>query len=117
MTIKSALSVVALAAGLIAAPVLAQDMIGSQSVSEADRAAVSARCLDLQAGSADATANGGTSSTSTEDAVDTDDSTPTFEDDVGADAESDETVDEVGVTLDLDAITLEDCEASGWYAM
>ena len=50
MTIKSALSVVALAAGLVAAPTFAQSsmMIGTQTVAETDVEAVKARCDDLK---------------------------------------------------------------------
>jgi hypothetical protein len=111
MTIKSALSVVALAAGLIAGPALAQDMmIGTQTVAEADVEAVKARCLDLQ------TAAETESLTAESDAeAETDDN----ETSVAADAEiANEpalTESPTALSVDLAAVTLEDCEAGAWF--
>jgi hypothetical protein len=115
MTIKSALTVVALAAGLVAVPAFAQTaamptMIGSLTVPEAEAGAVKARCDELKVAS------------ETESLVSVDES----EDD---DAESTETEPAgdaaivnvpatdgaTAVTVDLDVITLEDCEAGGWF--
>ena len=109
MTIKSALSVVALAAGLIAGPALAQDMmIGTQTVAEADVEAVKARCLDLQTAAE-------TESLTAESDAETDDN----ETSVAADAEiANEpalTESPTALSVDLAAVTLEDCEAGAWF--
>lgn len=108
MTIKSALSVVALAAGMVAAPAFAQGMmIGTQTVAENDVAAVEARCADLQLAAE-------TESLS--------DVQPEPEDDgsepsVAGDATIDDvpaTQSETATSVDLDIITLQDCQADGW---
>jgi hypothetical protein len=114
MTIKSALSVVALAAALSAGPVLAQDMmIGSQTVAEADVEAVKARCLDLQtAAETESLTAESDSETETDDAVDNETA-------VAGDAEiANEpalTESPTALSIDLAVVTLEDCEAGGWF--
>lgn len=107
MTIKSALSVVALAAGLVAGPAFAQTaalptMIGSITVPEAEAGAVKARCDELKVAAE-------TESLVEESDSETDDPTDDDTDDDAADGAT-------AVTVDLDVITLEDCEASGWFA-
>jgi len=109
MTIKSALSVIALAAGLVAAPALAQDrMIGETAVPEADVAVVEAHCETLQMG------DESTLSVSGEDEEDNSTLDPTDGDDTG---EGDQPAgDGATASIDLSLITLEDCEAGGWLA-
>jgi hypothetical protein len=118
MTIKSTLSVIALAAGLVAGPALAQDlMIGTQTVAEADVEAVKARCADLKL--ADETASlSSTSETDTEDEA-TDDG-ESADESVAGDADMEEvpaTDSETATTVDLGIITLAECEADGWFDM
>lgn len=120
MTIKSALSIAALVAGLgLTGSAYAQTMVGAQTVSEADSAAVMARCTELQTASADAV-EVETTSTSTEDAEDDEDTntagetTPTFEDESAGEAETTEPADAAVAAIDLEAITLEECIADGW---
>ncbi len=117
MTIKTALTVVALAAGLVAAPVMAQTaaagtMIGSQTVAESDVEAVKGRCMDLQI-AAD------TESLTTEAAED--DAETTNETSVAGDAgitnEPALTQSASANNVDLALVTREDCEAGGWYDM
>ncbi|MBJ3783695.1 hypothetical protein [Devosia sediminis] len=113
MTIKSALSVVALAAGLVAAPVFAQDMmIGTQTVLEADVEAVKARCVELQTAASTGTESTAETATTTETApADAD----AGDDDGDAEESSgDSTVDTGESLLNFDVITLEDCEAGTW---
>ena len=111
MTIKSALSAIALSAGLLAAPAFAQDMmIGTQTVAEADVEAVSARCADLQL----AAETESLSSTTDEDSDNSED------DSVAGDAAIDDvpaTDSETATSVDLGIITLEECEADGWFDM
>ena|SRR5690606_31534470 len=111
MTIKSALSVVALATGLIAGPVLAQDlMIGTQTVSEADVEAVKARCADLKlAAESESLATTGVDAPA-EDNAETPAGDATIQDVPAADAET-------ATMVDLDIVTLEECEADGWFDM
>lgn len=113
MTIKSTLSVIALAAGLVAGPALAQDMmIGTQTVAETDVAAVRARCADLKL--ADETVSLSSSSDN-----DTDDEA-TADDSVAGDADMEEvpaTDSETATSVDLGIITLAECEADGWFDM
>lgn len=120
MTIKSALSVVALAAGLVAAPTFAQSsmMIGTQTVAETDVEAVKARCDDLKR--ADETQ----SLSETKDADDADDDAAsdeeTADDSVAGDADIVDvpaTDSETATSVDLGIITLEECEAGGWFDM
>jgi len=125
MTIKSALSVVALAAGLTAVPALAQTstlptMIGTQTVSETDAGAVKARCEQLQL-EAETESLAGTetlpdSNDGTDDGEENDNT-----DDSGADDAADDTSETdseadgpSAVMVDLEIITLEECEADGW---
>ena len=120
MTIKTALSVVALAAGLAAAPVMAQTaaagaMIGTQTVTEADVEAVKGRCMDLQVAAE-------TESLTTENADNDDDAaTTTNETAVASDAgitnEPALTESASASSIDLAIVTLEDCEAGGWFDM
>jgi len=111
MTIKSALSVIALSAGLIAAPAFAQGMmIGTQTVAETDVEAVKARCADLQL----AAETESLSSNPVEDADTTED------DSVAGDAAINDvpaTDSETATSVDLGIITLEECEADGWFDM
>lgn len=117
MTIKSALSVVALAAGLVAVPALAQapTMIGSQTVAEADVEAVKARCLDLQTAAE-------TQSLTTESEVDTETADGTEDENETSVAGNAAIANEPALTesptalsVDLAVVTLEDCEAGGWF--
>lgn len=116
MTIKSALSVVALAAGLVAGPAFAQDMmIGSQTVAEADVEAVKARCLDLRtAAETESLVSESDSETETEEDVENDNETSVAGD---ADISSEPALTEspTALSVDLAVVTLEDCEAGGWF--
>ena len=114
MTIKSALSVVALAAGLAATPVFAQGMmIGSQTVAEADVETVKARCVELQTA-----ADTGASATDAETAnVDSDEPDEVTEGEATFEDEANDGTEEQASTLDLEVVTLEDCEAGGWFDM
>ncbi|WP_375600130.1 hypothetical protein [Devosia sp. Naph2] len=113
MTIKSALSAIALSAGLIATPVFAQGMmIGTQTVAEADVEAVKARCADLKLAA------------ETESLSSTDTNNPnddaTADDTVAGDAAIDNvpaTDSETATSVDLGIITLAECEADGWFDM
>ncbi|SMQ70097.1 hypothetical protein SAMN06295905_1772 [Devosia lucknowensis] len=111
MTIKSALSVVALAAGLVAAPVLAQapTMIGSQTVAEADVGAVQGRCADLktQAETESLTAETATTEEDDNETAVAGDATVTNEPALTESASAS--------AVDLAVVTLEDCEAGGWF--
>ncbi len=111
MTIKSALSAIALSAGLMAAPAFAQSMmIGTQTVAEADVEAVEARCADLKL----AAETESLSSGSNEDGDDTED------DSVAGNAAIDDvpaTDSETATSVDLGIITLAECEADGWFDM
>jgi hypothetical protein len=111
MTIKSALSAIALSAGLIATPAFAQGMmIGTQTVAETDVEAVAARCADLQL----AAETESLSSTGT----DNDDNTA--DDSVAGNAAIDNvpaTDSETATSVDLGIITLAECEADGWFDM
>ena len=114
MTIKSALSVVALAAGLVAGPAFAQSsmMIGTQSVAETDVGAVKARCADLKLADE-------TQSLSDDANTDTDDE-ETADDTVAGDADIEDvpaTDSETALQVDLGIITLAECEAGGWFDM
>lgn len=140
MTIKSALSVIALAAGLVATPAIAQTtmMIGTQTVAEADVEAVKARCLDLKT----AADTQSLVTTSEGEEADTDADTDADADaeldadaevdagEVAVDAETETTLEtdasianapatdaETATSVDLDIITLEECEAGGWLEM
>jgi hypothetical protein len=117
MTIKSALSVVALAAGLVAVPALAQapKMIGSQTVAEADVEAVKARCLDLQtAAETQSLTTESDSETETEEEAATDNETSVAGDAAIAN-EPALTESPTALSVDLAVVTLEDCEAGGWF--
>ena len=111
MTIKTALSAIALSAGLLATPAFAQGMmIGTQTVAEADAEAVKARCADLQLAS----------ETESLSSTDTDDSDDSSEPSTAGDAtiqDVPETQSETALSVDLDIITLQDCEAGGWFDM
>jgi len=115
MTIKSALSVIALATGLVAGPALAQStalptMIGSISVPEAEAGAVKARCDELKLAA------------ETQSLAETSDN-ETVADENQTTAVGDATIVNVpavdgatAVTVDLSLVTLQDCEADGWFA-
>lgn len=117
MTIKSALSVIALAAGLVAGPVFAQTaalptMIGSIAVPEAEAGAVKARCDELKLAAE-------TQSLVEDSEADDDAAADEEGDDAAGDAalvDEPESDGATAVTVDLDLVTLEDCEASGWFA-
>ena len=118
MTIKSALSVVALAAGLVAGPVVAQTtalptMIGPQTVSEADAGAVQARCMDLKtaAETESLTAEGDADAETAEDSNET-----SVAGDAGIASEPALTDSPTALSVDLAVVTLEDCEAGGWLS-
>mgnify|MGYP005996651879 FL=1 len=111
MTIKSALSVIALSAGLIATPAFAQGMmIGTQTVAETDVEAVAARCADLQLAAETESLSSGSE----------EDSDNTEDDSVAGDAAIDDvpaTDSETATSVDLGIITLAECEADGWFDM
>jgi hypothetical protein len=115
MTIKSALSVVALAAGLVAAPVLAQSptMIGTQTVTEADVGAVQARC-DVLRTNAETESLVSESDSETETETDTDTET-SVAGDAAVSSEPAVTESASASSVDVAIITLEDCEAGGWF--
>jgi hypothetical protein len=109
MTIKSALSVVALAAALSAGPVLAQDMmIGSQTVAETDVEAVKARCLDLQTAAE-------TESLTAESDTDAEETSVAGNAEIANEPAL--TDSPTALSIDLALVTLEDCEAGGWFDM
>lgn len=115
MTIKSALSVVALAAGLAAGPAFAQTlMIGSQTVAEADVEIVKARCVELQTA---ATASAGETTEAETDVAPADQPEEVTEGEANFENEANSGTDEQAATLDLEVVTLEDCEAGGWFDM
>lgn len=126
MTIKSALSVIALAAGLTAGPAFAQTaayptMIGTQTVSEADAGAVEARCLDLQtAEETESLISESDSEADTDDASDGSDDSDDNETAVAGDAdianEPALTDSPTALGVDLALVTLADCEADGWLS-
>lgn len=111
MTIKSALSVIALSAGLIATPAFAQGMmIGTQTVAETDVEAVAARCADLQLAASTESLSSGSE----------EDSDNTEDDSVAGDAAIEDvpaTDSETATSVDLGIITLAECEADGWFDM
>jgi len=118
MTIKSALSVVALAAGLVAVPSFAQDrMIGTFSVPAAEVRAVQARCDDLKLNAdTESLVSESDSETDNEDDAEDDANTETeVAGDAGVSSEPALTDSPTATTVDLAAITLEDCEAGGWF--
>ncbi len=112
MTIKTALSAIALSAGLLATPAFAQGMmIGTQAVAETDVEAVKARCADLQLASETESLVSGTDSDSEDDTAD---------DSVAGNAAIDNvpaTDSETATSVDLGIITLAECEADGWFDM
>ena len=113
MTVKSALSVIALAAGLVAGPAFAQDlMIGSQTVAEADVEAVKGRCMDLQT-AAETESLVSESDSETE----TDENETEVAGDAAISSEPALTDSTTAVGVDLALVTLEDCEAGGWFDM
>ncbi len=117
MTIKSALSVVALAAGLSAVPVMAQapTMIGTQTVAEADVEAVKARCLALQtAAETQSLVSPSGSEIETEEEVENDNET-SVAGDAAISSEPALTESPTALSVDLAVVTLEDCEAGGWF--
>ncbi|MBB4051667.1 hypothetical protein GGR20_001303 [Devosia subaequoris] len=106
MTIKSALSAIALSAGLMAAPAFAQTMmIGTQTVAETDVGAVKARCERLKL------ADESQSLSSTEDAENENEASVVGDADIVdvPDAQA-----ETAVSVDLDLITLEQCMEGDW---
>jgi|GEM_PF-1110776 hypothetical protein len=112
MSIKAAVSAVALASAMMIAPAMAQDAelpttIGGVTVTAEDQAAVQAKCDELAA------ADGAASlSDSTEDNASGDSTTP---DPTGAtDHPPAEGLENATSTIDLSVITLEDCTADGW---
>ncbi|MEQ9635870.1 MAG: hypothetical protein RLW68_07270 [Devosia marina] len=111
MTIKSALSAIALSAGLIATPAFAQGMmIGTQTVAETDVEAVAARCADLQLAA----------ETESLSSTGTDNDDDTADDSVAGNAAINNvpaTDSETATSVDLGIITLAECEADGWFDM
>lgn len=111
MTIKTALSAIALSAGLIATPAFAQGMmIGTQTVAETDVEAVAARCADLQLAA----------ETESLSSTGTDNDDDTADDSVAGNAAINNvpaTDSETATSVDLGIITLAECEADGWFDM
>lgn len=111
MTIKSALTVVALAAGLVAGPALAQDRtIGTLTVAPADEAAVAAYCEELQSGVSDDTLS--TSGQEEDDGVSDAPEGSSADDEQSGGIDS--PGDSAAASLDLSTVTIEDCQAGGW---
>lgn len=119
MTIKSAIAALTFAAGLIAAPAFAQDamatnsmeamptMIGTQAVSEADAPLVAKTCTQLNLSTNtslnDSTQDGAAGqNTTSEDTSRTTDNPPA------------EGLAPAVAKVDLNAITLEECQSGGW---
>lgn len=122
MTIKSALSVVALAAGLAVVPAMAQSAalpttIGSITVPEAEAGAVKARCdvlktnADTESLVEDNNAEAGEDDASD----DSSENEPSVAGDASVSSEPALTDSATATTVDLAVITLEDCEAGGWF--
>jgi hypothetical protein len=111
MTIKTALSAIALSVGLIATPAFAQGMmIGTQTVAETDVEAVAARCADLQLAA----------ETESLSSTGTDNDDDTADDSVAGNAAINNvpaTDSETATSVDLGIITLAECEADGWFDM
>ena len=111
MTIKSALSAIALSAGLIVTPAFAQGMmIGTQTVAETDVEAVAARCADLQLAA----------ETESLSSTGTDNDDDTADDSVAGNAAINNvpaTDSETATSVDLGIITLAESEADGWFDM
>ncbi|MHA6297594.1 hypothetical protein [Devosia sp. CAU 1758] len=126
MTIKSALSVVALAAGLVAVPAMGQTstmptMIGTQTVSDVDAGAVKARCEQLQLAESTDSLSGTRTPPDSTDSIDDGDENDTNDDQGTGDvSEDDVTTSEpeadgaTALHVDLDIVTLAECEADGW---
>jgi hypothetical protein len=124
MTVKTALSVLALAAGMAVVPAMAQSTtlpttIGSFTVPEAEAGAVKARCDTLRL-NADTQSLVEDNSEDVEGDADADSDENNNETAVAGDAtvnsEPALTDSPTATTIDLAAITLEDCEAGGWFA-
>jgi hypothetical protein len=117
MSIKAAVSAVALASAMLVAPAFAQDAaapswtISGNAVAEQDQAAVQARCDDLQIAK--------DTQSLTQESNDDEQATGDQADAGAVDAgtiNDPATDSETATTIDLSTITLEDCEAGGWYA-
>lgn len=122
MTIKTALSVVALAAGLAVVPAMAQTAampttIGSFTVPEAEAGAVKARCDELRLNAETESLVEDADASAEADADDTsEDNETAVAGDAAVDSEPALTESPTATTVDLAAITLADCEAGGWFA-
>lgn len=121
MSIKAAVSAIALASAMFAAPAFAQDAaapmemtISGTAVAEQDMEAVQARCDDLKIAE---------DTQSLTDDSDSNSSDGNGSDDNGEESNSNAGLinepaadSETATTLDLTLVTLEDCETGGWYA-
>lgn len=119
MRVKSVVSVLAMTAAMIAAPAFAQEaasptMMGGVEVSEADRAAVQARCDVLVADDDSTVSDVNTSSSVTTDTETGSDD----EDSLAADTSSNDSPPaeglETSTTFDLEGITIDECIEGGW---
>ena len=115
MSIKAAVSALALTSAMLVAPAFAQDAaatpswtIGGNAVAEGDQAAVQAKCdelaLESNSSLSDSTEEGAAAGTNTtdEDPTRTSDQPPA------------EGLDNATTTIDLTTITLENCNEGGW---
>jgi hypothetical protein len=123
MSIKAAVSALALSSAMLMAPAFAQDAaapswtIAGNPVAEADQAGVQARCDELAVAPADETSltqdpAGDTSSEDTTGDGNADSDTGTSSNN----SPPAEGLDNAVTTLDLTTITLEDCQTGGWVA-
>lgn len=121
MTVKTVLSVLALAAGMAVVPAMAQSAampttIGSFTVPEAEAGAVKARCDELRLNSeTESLIDDNAAEQDTETDV-SEDNEPSVAGDASVNSEPALTDSASATTVDLAAITLEDCEAGGWFA-
>ena len=103
MTIKSALSIVALMSGIaFSGAAYAQTMVGNNDVSEADLAVVQQHCDALALADMNSDIAG-----------DTTPETENSADDESTGIQADTQARNTSTTVDLDTITLEDCRTAG----
>lgn len=111
-TASSTIALTAAAAFALSTSVFAQTMVGGQEVSDEDLEFVTVHCETL-AGGLDTEAMGAEPEETTDETTETNNGD---EDAAPADAETDDS-DGVLTDIDIDEITLEDCEAAGLAEM
>ncbi|ODT69988.1 MAG: hypothetical protein ABS75_14205 [Pelagibacterium sp. SCN 63-23] len=120
MRIQSAISIIALASALVAGPAFAQSMtLGGNAVAEADVAAVQARCdalkLESEASLVEQSEKSAESGEVAEgEAVPAEGEAA--DGNAGSEAPAVNGMDQATSTIDLETVTLEDCEGGGWLA-